>query len=68
MGLDLDLGVAQVPADVWIGDLFGDRQKYNERKQDGQQNRKAAQFLERWRRPPKRLFFFGCNYTSNHES
>jgi hypothetical protein len=66
MSLELELGIAQVPSDVRVGDVFGNREKYNQRKQNDEQHGEVTQLLERLGRPPQRSFFPEFNYASNH--
>jgi hypothetical protein len=66
MSLELDLGIAQVPSDVRVGDVFWNREKYNQCKQNGQKHREAAQPPEQLRRPLERSSILGFNYAGNH--
>jgi GTP-dependent phosphoenolpyruvate carboxykinase len=62
----LNLRVAQVPANIRIGDLFWNGEEHDQREQNSQQNGKTKQSSDQRRALPKGRFYFGSNYARNH--
>ena len=64
--MELDLGIAEVPSDVRVGNVFGNREKYNQCKQNDEKHREAAQLFEQLLSSSERSSFLGFNYAGNH--